>query len=137
MRKASVDLRVTFRDLDGMRTVYHPVYITYFDYARTKLMRECGIAMEKWEEGGIMLPLVDLNIQYLASGLFDDPLRVTAEIVEVKRKIITIKYEIVNLDTGKLITTGETKQVFCDENGKSFVLEEKYPEVYKTLTSDN
>lgn len=134
MKSASIELRVAFRDLDGMRAAYHPVYIEWFDLARTKLFRESGIAMEKWEEGGILLPLVVCHCEYKEGAKFDDPLKVTAKIQEVKGKVITLDYEIENTDTGRIITTGYTKQVFCDENGKSFKLEERYPEIYKTLS---
>ena len=119
MRKASVELRVAFADLDGMRAVYHTNYIRWFDLARTKLFREAGFSMEKWE-----------------GGVFDDPLRVTAQIAEVRGKVVTIEYEIENLDNGRVISTGLTKQVFCDENSKAFVLKEKYPELYDRLTED-
>lgn len=47
MRKASVELRVAFADLDGMRAVYHTNYIRWFDLARTKLFREAGFSMGK------------------------------------------------------------------------------------------
>lgn len=134
MKKASVDIRVPMSDLDGMRAVYHANYLKWFDLARTKLYREAGVRMEKWEEGGIMLPLVVCNVEYLEGAVFDDNLRVTAEIAEVRRKVVTIEYKVENLDTGRTITKGLTKQVFCDADNKSFVLEERYPEVYRNLT---
>lgn len=136
MRKASVELRVAFADLDGMRAVYHTNYIKWFDLARTKLFREAGFSMEKWEDGGVLLPLVVCHCEYREGAVFDDPLRVTAQIAEVRGKVVTIEYEIENLDNGRVISTGLTKQVFCDENSKSFVLKEKYPELYDRLTED-
>ena len=136
MRKASVELRVAFADLDAMRAVYHTNYIRWFDLARTKLFREAGFSMEKWEGGGILLPLVVCHCEYREGAVFDDPLRVTAQIAEVRGKVVTIEYEIENLDNGRVISTGLTKQVFCDENSKAFVLKEKYPELYDRLTED-
>ena len=136
MRSASIELRVAFADLDGMRAVYHTNYIKWFDLARTKLFREAGVAMEKWEEGGILLPLVVCPCEYKEGAVFDDPLKVTARIQEVKGKVITLEYEIENLDTGRIITTGLTKQVFCDKDNKSFKLEERYPEIYKALIEE-
>lgn len=134
MKKASITLRVAMADLDGMRAVYHTNYIKWFDLARTKLFREAGVHMEKWEEGGILLPLVVCHCEYKEGAYFDDPLEVTAMVSEIKRKVITLDYEIKNLDTGRVITTGQTKQVFCDADNKSFVLEDRYPEIYKNLT---
>ena len=92
MRKASVELRVAFADLDGMRAVYHTNYIRWFDLARTKLFREAGFSMEKWEGGGILLPLVVCHCEYREGAVFDDPLRVTAQIAEVRGKVVTIEY---------------------------------------------
>ena len=111
MRKASVELRVAFADLDGMRAVYHTNYIRWFDLARTKLFREAGFSMEKWEGGGILLPLVVCHCEYREGAVFDDPLRVTAQIAEVRGKVVTIEYEIENLDNGRVISTGLTKSI--------------------------
>lgn len=133
MKTASIELRVAFADLDGMRAVYHTNYIKWFDLARTKLFREAGFKMEEWENGGVLLPLVVCHCEYKEGAVFDDPLRVTAAVQEVKGKVITLEYEIENLNTNRVISTGLTKQVFCDENSKSFVLQEKYPELYKNL----
>ena len=134
MKKASVELRVAFAGLDGMRAVYHTNYIKWFDLARTKLFRDAGFQMEKWEEGGVLLPLVVCHCEYKEGAVFDDPLKVTAEVQEVKGKGVTIVYEIENQNTRRVICTGLTKQVFCDENSKSFVLQERYPELYRNLT---
>lgn len=136
MRSASIELRVAFADLDGMRAVYHTNYIKWFDLARTKMFREAGVSMEKWEEGGILLPLVVCHCEYKEGAVFDDSLKVTARVQEVKGKVITIEYEIENTDTGRVITTGLTKQVFCDADNKSFVLKDRYPEVFDSLTAE-
>ncbi len=135
MKSKSIEITVPFADVDGMRAVYHANYIVWFDMVRTKLYQENGIAMEKWEEGGILLPLVVCHCEYKESARFDDKVKVTATITEVKGKVITIEYEIENMETHRIITTGLTKQVFVDENGKSFVLEERYPEIYQNLIS--
>jgi acyl-CoA thioester hydrolase len=137
MKKAAIELRVSFAELDGMRAVYHTNHIKWFDLVRTKLLREAGFEMEKWEASGILLPLVVCHCEYKASTKFDDLLEITATVEEVKGKVITITYEIINKETGKLVATGMTKQVTCDENSKPFVLEEKYPELYKNLTEDH
>ena len=94
MKKASVDVTVAFRDLDGMRTAYHPVYIEWFDLARTKLLTECGIKFERWEKGGIVFPVVALHCEYKEGAAFGDKLRVTAMVREVRGKVLNVDYEI-------------------------------------------
>ena len=133
MKKASIDLKVAFCDLDGMRAVYHTNYIKWFDLARTKLFMEAGFAMDKWEDGGVLLPLVVCHCEYRAGLVFNDEVEVTAMIKEAKGKTITLEYEIKRKDNGALTTTGHTTHVTCDENGKSFVLQERYPELYNSL----
>lgn len=135
MRKATINVTVAMADLDGMRAVYHTNYIKWFDLARTKLFLEAGVQMNKWEAGGILLPLVVCHCEYKEGAIFGDNLQVTAEVTEVKGKVVTLTYSVVNTDTGREISTGLTKQVFCDENNKSFVLEDKFPDVYKNLLS--
>ena len=134
MKNASIELRISFAELDGMRAAYHTNHIKWFDLARTKLLREAGFEMQKWEASGILLPLVVCHCEYKASTAFDDLLEIKATVEEVKGKVITLTYGIINKESGLLIATGYTKQVTCDENSKSFVLQEKYPELYKNLT---
>ena len=136
MKKASIEHTVSMAELDGMRAVYHTNFIKWFDSARTELFREAGVRMDLWEEGGILLPLVVCHCEYAEGAHFDDPLRITAEVTEVRGKVITIDYEIINLDTGHIISTGQTKQVFCDADNKSFKLEERYPEIYQNLIAE-
>ncbi|MBR5228545.1 MAG: acyl-CoA thioesterase [Firmicutes bacterium] len=136
MKKASVDVTVAFRDLDGMRTAYHPVYIEWFDLARTKLLTECGIKFERWEKGGIVFPVVALHCEYKEGAAFGDKLRVTAMVREVRGKVLNVDYEIYSYVTEHIITTGYTTIVFCDENMKSFSLEEKYPELYANFIAE-
>jgi acyl-CoA thioester hydrolase len=136
MKKASIEVKVAFCDLDGMRSVYHTNYIKWFDLARTKLFMEAGFAMDRWEAGGVMLPLVVCHCEYRAGLIFNDEIIVRAMIKEAKGKTITLEYEVTKKDTGAVTTTGLTTHVTCDENGKSYVLKEKFPELFENLFRD-
>lgn len=144
--KSFVEYRVPLADLDGMRTVYHPNFIKYFDMARTKLFCEAGLPMERWEKTGILLPVVSCSCDYKAPALFDDYLRITAEIDGIRGKVITVKQTIENLAPGNLasgdhasgnvIATGQVILVSCDQDMTPILLEERFPELYRTLLSD-
>lgn len=134
MRKSSLDIRVEIYDVDGMRTVYHPRYFYYFDWAKTKLLREAGFDLQELVEKNIFIPLVACTCEYKESAGFNDILRVGVEVEEIRGKVLTFFYEVKNMDTGRIIVTGRTKHVFVDENNKSFVLKERYPEIFESLT---
>jgi acyl-CoA thioester hydrolase len=133
MKKASIEVKVAFCDLDGMRSVYHTNYIKWFDLARTKLLIEAGFAMDKWEDGGVLLPLVVCHCEYRSGLKFNDEVQVRAAVKEAGGRSITLEYEVIRKDSGEITTTGLTKHVTCDENGKSFVLKDKYPELFESL----
>lgn len=90
--------------------------------------------MERWEECGVLLPLVSCRCDYKEPALFDDPLRVTAEIAEIRGKVITVDQTIENLNTGRIITTGQVVLVSCDRDLKPLALQDARPDVYAALT---
>ena len=133
MRSASIEVKVAFADLDGMRIVYHTNYIKWFDLARTKLFREAGLPIDRWEDGGIYLPVVSCSCEYLESASFGDDLRVTARVENAEGAVLDLKYEIEKLDAGRIITTGSTRHIFCGQDMKSMKLDQTFPDLYRDL----
>ena len=69
------------------------------------------------EEGGIMLPVISLSINYLKPALYDD--LITVKVILNKKPTVRIEfdYEIIN-EAGELLATANTVLVFMDMKRK-------------------
>jgi len=56
--------RVRYRECDPMGVVYHTHFVDYFEAARTEALREMGLAYKALEDRGVMMPVVDLGVQF-------------------------------------------------------------------------
>lgn len=70
--------RVRYADTDMMGVVYNGNYLTYFEIARTELMRKFGLPYKELEKMGFMLPLIEARAFYKSPAYYDDELELNA-----------------------------------------------------------
>tara|TARA_R110002050_G_scaffold180202_3_gene313813 strand:- start:3699 stop:4118 length:420 start_codon:yes stop_codon:yes gene_type:complete len=111
-------LRVRYAETDQMSVVYYGNYPQYFEVARVEALRALGLSYKKMEEEGVMLPVLKLEVKYIAPARYDDLLRIKTCIAEIPKTRIAFEHEIYNED-GKLLTLGKVELVFVDiKSGK-------------------
>jgi|TARA_R110000751_G_scaffold99155_2_gene192518 acyl-CoA thioester hydrolase len=100
-----------------MGVVYHGNYAQYLELARVEWLRSLGISYKSMEEGGIMLPVISLSINFLKPALYDD--LITVKVILNKKPAVRIEfdYEIIN-EAGELLATANTVLVFMDMKRK-------------------
>ena len=64
MYKHTINIRVRYAETDKMGYVYYGNYATYFEVGRVELLRSLGVSYRKLEEKGVLLPVVNLNVDY-------------------------------------------------------------------------
>lgn len=96
-----------------MGYVYYGNYATYYEVARVEMLRSLGTSYKNLEEEGIMMPVMELQSQYLKPAKYDDLITVCVHMPEKPNVRIRFTYEIFSED-GELLNTGETKLVFVD-----------------------
>lgn len=104
--------RVRYRECDPMGYVYHAHYADYFEYARTEALREMGLAYKTLEDRGLIMPVVELAIQYRKPAYYDDLLAVTARFDTLPRLRVPIAYDVRRGDD--VIVTGHVTLCFFD-----------------------
>jgi acyl-CoA thioester hydrolase len=67
------------------------------------------------EDSGILLPVVDFNIKYLAPAYYDDSLTINTYIKELPTARIKFDYEIFN-DSKEKLNFGATTLVFINKD---------------------
>ena len=100
-----------------MGYVYYGNYATYFEVARTEMLRTLGLTYKGWEDSGMILPVREMSIRYYTPAHYDDLLTVHTLIDEQPSARITFLHEIYNQDDVK-ICTGKVVLVFVDEKTK-------------------
>lgn len=113
MKKFTFPFRVRYGETDKMGVVYHGNYAQYLELGRTEWLRNMGISYKWMEDNGVMLPVVNLNINYKQSAHYDDDLNVTTELKKIPTYRIEFYYEIKN-KLGDVLVTAETTLVFIN-----------------------
>lgn len=98
-----------------MGVVYHGVYLEFFETGRTELLRTCGMAYSNIERGGLLLPVLEANVQIQRPARYDELITVTATMKEPSGIRLVIHYHIHRDDL--LLVTGSTTHVFTTADG--------------------
>ncbi len=113
------EIRVRYGEVDQMQFLYHAHYVEYFDVGRTELIRSLGITNRELEQQGIMLPVLNVNINYRTPANYDDLLTIRTTLKEMPRVKITFHYEVLRGE--ELLTTGSVTLAFMDSTTKRAV----------------
>lgn len=108
-----INIRVRYAETDKMGVVYHGNYAQYFEMGRVEWLRNLGLSYAFMEEKGIMLPVVNLTLNYKKPARYDDLLTVRTILKKQESVKIEFDYEIYN-EKGELLTTGYSMLVFVD-----------------------
>jgi len=96
-----------------MGYVYYGNYATYYEVARTEMLRSTGISYKELEEMGVMLPVIELSCKFNKPAKYDDLVTINTYIREKPGIRIKFEYELFN-ESGELLNTGSTQLVFVD-----------------------
>jgi len=108
-------IRVRYADTDQMGYVYYGKYAEYFEVGRVELIRSLGISYKQMEEQGIMLPVVELLVQFKLPAYYDELLTIVTCLPEVPRASLLTTYEVLK-ENGQLAATGKVKLAFIKKD---------------------
>ena len=109
----STRIRVRYGETDQMGFVYYGNYALYYEVGRVEAIRSLGITYRQLEEEGILMPVVRLDIKYIAPAKYDDLLIIKTCIPEMPDRFITFAVDILNADQE---TINRAKVVLCFRN---------------------
>lgn len=114
MIKTETTLRVRYAETDQMGYVYYGNYAQYYEVGRVEAMRSLGFSYKEMEERGILMPVINLNVNYKKPALYDDEVRIVTMVKTLPNVRITFEYECYN-QLDELINTGSVTLVFIDK----------------------
>jgi len=108
-----IEFRVRYGETDQMSYVYHGNYAAYFEMGRTEWLRKLGVSYKNMEESGVMLPVINLNTNYLKPAKYDDVLTLKTTLNKLPTAKIEFNFEVRN-NSQELLTKATAVLVFVN-----------------------
>ena len=109
-------VRVAYHETDGQRRVHHANYLNYLEQSRVEMLRAQGLCYREFENSGLMLVVSEMNVRYRSAAEFDDVLRITTTVVEVRGVRIRHRY-VIDRD-GEVIVEADSTIACIDHDGR-------------------
>ena len=126
----SKDIRVRFNETDPLGIVWHGIYITYFEDGREAFGREHGISYLDVQAQGFTTPIVKSVCEHKLSLRYGDVARIETTIVDSPAAKMIFRYTIYDTKN-EVACTGETVQVFLDNNNELMLTIPQFYEEWK------
>lgn len=118
MYVSKTQIRVRYAETDQMGVVYHANFATYFEVARVEALRQMGLTYKSIEESGIMMPVLNIHMQYHKPARYDDLLTVDTILNALPSIKIKFDFKVYN-ESNELLCTGDVTLFFMDkQSGK-------------------
>ncbi len=114
----TTEVVVRFQEVDSLKIVWHGHYVSYFEDARVAFGQHYGLGYSDFLNAGLIVPIVQMSIDYLAPAKHGDQLEVTARLFWSEAAKIEFGYNILRSRDQLLLASGQTTQVFTDANGE-------------------
>ena len=111
--KFSWPVRVYYEDTDSGGVVYYANYLKFFERARTEFLRQFDLQQDQLiQEHNIIFAVRNINVDYHKPAVFNDLLKVTTEILELKKASIVFK-QVILRDEDETMLCQATCKVAC------------------------
>ena len=116
MISSATSIEVRYAENDMMGIVHHASYLPWLEIARGNLLKERGISYAKLEESGILLPVVEIKMNYRRPATYDDVVTINSLIKERPFAKIRVDYELLKEDQS--IASGYSIHAFMNRLGQ-------------------
>ncbi|MDH6251310.1 acyl-CoA thioester hydrolase [Chryseobacterium sp. H1D6B] len=128
--KCSEEVRVRFNETDPLGIVWHGNYIVYFEDGREAFGREHGLSYLDIQKAGFVTPIVKSTCEHFLPLKYGETFRIDTTFVHSVAAKLIFRYEIFNQDN-KLVCSGETIQVFLDNDGSLSLYNPEFFQTWK------
>lgn len=142
-------MRILYKDTDQMGVGHHANYVTWFEMGRTEWMRKFGLAYSDMESKGLLLPVMNVEVNYKKPAHYDDQISIFTRVTEYSKVKIVFEYEariyesnervekgVVLEPYGELLASGSTTHMWLNQDWKPARLDKKAPEVFELLKKE-
>ena len=117
MSKKNITIQnsVHYHQVDQMGVMHHAQYVYALEQSRIEWLQRQGISYGDLEKKGILLPVVDITLQYKKPLHFEDLYFVHVRLDELNGYYVDFSYVIENQQKDR-VAIATTRLVFVDEN---------------------
>ncbi|MCP0885997.1 acyl-CoA thioesterase [Ligilactobacillus sp. WILCCON 0076] len=126
---------VQYYETDRMQITHHSNYVRWMEEARVSFLDQLNCSYTDLENMGIISPVVAINCKYLQSTTFADKISIIVNIKKFNGIKLVLVYKMLNLETEKIVCTGESSHCFTNKNGKILNMKTLKPDFYLRLNS--
>lgn len=119
--------KVHYYETDRMGVTHHSNYIRWMEEARVYFLEQVGLGYSKFEQNGIVSPVIGIKCDYKKTTTFDDEIIVDVKVKEFKGVKLIVEYIMTNAKTGEIVFTGVSKHCFLNNDSKPVILKKEFP----------
>ena len=109
-------LRSRYGETDKMGYVYYGRYLEYFEVARTEMIRSYGLSYRKMEDEGIMLPVINAELEYKSPVFYDEEIIIKVMVFDIPGVRLQTYYKVIAKERDTLCVLGKVSLCFMDED---------------------
>ncbi len=117
-----LELRVRYPECDPMGVAHHAAFPVWFEMGRTEMLRATGQSYRAFEEAGVFLAVVHLDIRYRRPARYDDVLQLRTELLRAGPVKVEHRYTLTRGD--EVLAEARTTLACLDREGRACALPE-------------
>ncbi len=121
-----------YYETDQMAVIHHSNYIRWYEESRVDFLEKAGFPIEKIEEDGIQIPVIEVQSRYHKMVRLTDIIEVRIKIDLYTGTRMNISYELFN-QRGELCNSGATRHCFITNQGRATSLKRHLPKLHEEL----
>ena len=122
---------VQYYETDRMGVTHHSNYVRWMEEARTDFFIKIGFPYEKFEEEGLISPVVGIDCKFKKGTTFMDEVETEVSVKEYNG--IILKLEYVMTCRGNTVFIGHSETCFTDTKGNLLRTGKAAPELHEVL----
>lgn len=126
-------IRVRYSETDAMGVVYHANYLVWMEIGRTEYLRALGFPYSEMESKDILVPVINVDINYLKPAVYDDEVIVTTKLESFGRSKCEFSYSMRRKSDDAIIVKATSKHAFTDRNIKPVNIKKVLPELWDEI----
>jgi acyl-CoA thioester hydrolase len=118
-----------------MQVVYHSNYLIWCEIGRTEFIRALGTPYAELERQNVTLAVIEASLRFHSGARYDNLIRVTTTLSEVRSRTLTFEYVITNAENDEKFVTASTKLVSLTRDSRLTTLPEGLRETLQNAAS--
>ncbi len=113
----NIKFRVAYSDTDQMGVMHHSNYLRYFEMARYELLRDMGISYSEIENAGVIMPVIQANVDYKKPAVYDQQIQIETRIALNKGPRMVFAADMFN-EAGETICKAKITLAYVDKENR-------------------